>query len=134
MDRGQLPMTVIEAALGLLLLTAVTFTFALGVPGPGTAERQLDTYASDAATILANEPPGHARQTRLGEVIGSPEAFDRERDALRRRVERILPANVMFRVETAHGTVGHPLPDGVPTGSATVATSGGEVTLRVWYA
>jgi hypothetical protein len=127
-------MTVIEAALGLLLLTAVTFTFVLGVPAPGTAETQLDTYAADTATILVNEAPRHAEQTRLGEVVSSRGAFERERDALRRRVERILPANVMFRVETDHGTVGHPLPDGVATGSATVATTDGRVTVRVWYA
>jgi hypothetical protein len=113
---------------------AVTFTFVLGVPAPSTAEAQLDAYASDAATILVNEAPRHARQTRLDEVVSSPAAFERERGALRRRVERILPANVMFRVETDHGTVGYPLPDGVPTGTATVTTTGGDVTLRVWYA
>lgn len=134
MDRAQLPMTVVEAALGVLLLTAVTFSFVLGVPAPDTAESQLDTYASDAVTILASEPPRHADQTRLGEVVSSEEAFHREKDALRRRIERILPPNVMFRVETDHGTVGHRLPDGVPTGTAAVSTVGGSVTLRVWYA
>jgi hypothetical protein len=126
-------MTVIEAALGLLLLTAVTFTFVLGVPAAGTADAQLDAYASDAATILVNEEPTHAEQTRLAEIVSSADAFERERGTLHRRVERILPANTLFRIETDHGTVGHPLPDGVPTGTATVTTTGGDVTLRVWY-
>lgn len=134
MDRGQLPVTVIEAALGVLLIVSVTFTFVLGVPAAGTSEAQLDAYAADAATILANEPPRHAGQTRLGEVVSSETAFQRESDALERRVERILPPNVLFRVETEYGTVGYPLPDGVPTGTATVTTTGGELTIRVWYA
>jgi hypothetical protein len=134
MDRGQLPVTAVEAGLGLLLLLGVSFTFVLGVPGAGTGETQLDAYASDAATLLANEPPRHAEQTRLGEVVGSEAAFRREKGALERRVERILPANVLFRVETEHGTVGHPVPDNVPTGTATVTTTGGDLTIRVWYA
>jgi hypothetical protein len=133
-QRGQLPVTMVEAALGVLLLVSVTFTFALGVPDRGATEAQLDAYAADAATLLANEPPRHADQSRLGEVVGSEAAFRRERGTLERRVERVLPSNLMFRVETRHGTVGHPLPDGVPTGTATVTTTGGRVTVRVWYA
>lgn len=134
MDRGQAPVTVVEAGIGVLLLTAVSFTFVLGVPAADTTETQLDVYARDAATLLANEPPRHADQTRIAEVVSSEASFDREKGALRRRVGRILPANVMFRVETEHGTVGHPLPDDVPTGTATITTSEGDATLRVWYA
>lgn len=134
--RGQASITVIEAGLGVLLVLSVLFTFALGVPGGGTAQSQaqLDIYASDATTLLANEPPRHQDQTRLAEVTKSQDAFEREKDELERRVERILPENVMFRVETKYGTVGHPLPDDVATGDATVLTTNGEVTLRVWYA
>jgi len=136
MRRGQASVTAVEAALGVLLVTSVTFAFALGVPGAGEqrAQAQLDAYAGDAATLLSNEPPRHADRTRLAEVTASPAAFDREKGALERRVDRILPANVMFRVETRHGTVGQPLPSGVPTGEATVTTANGDVTLRVWYA
>ncbi len=133
--RGQASITVIEVGIGLLLVLSVLFTFALGVPD-GTDEQtqaQLDTYAADAATLLSNEPPRHQDQTRLAEVTKSQDAFDREKDELERRVERILPDNVMFRVETAHGTAGHPLPADVPTGEATVLTTNGEVTLRVWF-
>jgi len=135
-SRGQTSITVIEAGLGVLLLTTVMFTFALGVPD-GTdrrAQAQLDVYASDAATLLSSEPPRHNDQTRLAEVTRSPRTFDRERGELERRIERILPPNLMFRVETEYGTVGHPLPADVPTGEATILTTNGEVTLRVWYA
>lgn len=134
-DRGQASLTVIETGVGLLLLLAVLFTFAVGVPAGDQeqAQTQLDVYATDAATLLSNEPPRHRDQTRLAEVAASTRAFDREKEELNRRVERILPDNVLFRVETTHGTVGHPLPDNVPTGEATVVTTNGAVTVRVWY-
>lgn len=134
MDRGQLPLVIIEAGLGILLLVGLTFTFALGAPGAATHEAQLDIYAADAATLLANEPPRHAAETRLGELLSSESAFEREKTELTRRVGRVLPPNVLFRIETEYGTVGHRLPDGVPTGTATVTTIGGTVRVRVWYA
>lgn len=133
-ERAQLPTPAIEAALAVTLILGVAAGFALGVPAPNTEEPQLDAYASDAATILASEPPRHQGGTRLGEVLESASAFDRERGALRRRVSRILPANLMFRVETPHGAVGHPRPGGVAVGSATVRTIHGDVTIEVWYA
>jgi hypothetical protein len=136
MRRAQLSLTAVEAALGVVLVTALAVAFVLGSPGASEAETeaQLDTYAADAAVLLANEPPRHAEQTRLAEVTASRQAFERERDALERRIERILPANLLFRVETRYGTAGQPLPDGVTTGERTVLTTNGEVTLRVWYA
>ncbi|PSP25143.1 hypothetical protein BRC61_00540 [Halobacteriales archaeon QH_10_65_19] len=136
MGRGQASITAVEAGLGVLLLFTVTLGFAFGVPGdePAKTRAQLDTYAADAATLLANEPPRHANQTRLAEVAASADAFERERDALERRVDRILPDNLLFRVRTPHGSVGYPPPDGVETGTATVLTTEGDVTLSVWYA
>ncbi len=134
MDRGQLPVTVVEAALGVLLVVGVSFTFALGVPAAATGEAQLEVYAADAATLLANEPPRHAGESRLRELVRSDAAFRREGAELAHRVERVLPPNVLFRVETEYGTVGHRLPDSVATGTATVTTTGGTVTIRVWYA
>lgn len=133
--RAQASLTAIEATIGVLLLGAVLLTFALGVPDGSDqqTQAQLDLLADDAATLLSNEAPRHRDQTRLAEVTASQATFDREADALERRVERILPDNVMFRLETAYGTVGHPLPADVPTGEATVLTVNGEVTLRVWY-
>lgn len=134
--RGQASITALEAGLGVLLLTSVVFTFALGISDGDEQRReaQLGTYADDVATLLANEPPRHGEQTRLAEVTASSEAFERERAELERRIERILPDNLMFRVETEYGTVGHPLPADVTTGEATVLTTNGDVTLRVWYA
>jgi hypothetical protein len=134
--RGQASITALEAGLGVLLVTSVLFTFALGVSNGEQRQReaQLDTYADDIATLLANEPPRHDDQTRIAELIGSSEAFEREKRELERRIERILPDNLMFRVETEYGTVGHPLPADVPTGETTVVTTNGDVTLRVWYA
>ena len=136
MDRGQASITAVEAALGILLLLSVTFGFALGVPDeePAEAQAQLDTYAADAATLLANEGPRHSDQTRLSEVTASPAAFEREKEALERRLDRILPANLLLQVETPYGAVGYPIPDRSKTGAATVLTTNGEVTLRVWYA
>ena len=135
MRRGQASITVAEAAVGVVLIAALTVGFAIGLPGDETStQAQLDVYAADATTLLTNEGPRHGDQTRLSEVTASESAFERERAELDRRVGRILPANIMYQVETRYGTVGSRLPDDVPTGEATVLTSNGEVTLRVWYA
>jgi hypothetical protein len=132
-DRGQLSLSAIEAGVGILLVFAVAATFGLGLPDPGVREAQLDRYAEDAGDVLANEPPRHGATTRLAEVAASPARFEREHDALERRVDRILPDNLLFQVETPHGTVGYPRPDGVPIGEAFVPTTGGTVHIRVWY-
>lgn len=117
----------------MVLLLALVAGFSLGVAPAETGSPQLTAYAQDAATILANEQPRHRGQTRLAELARSRSAFDRERAALHRRAERILPDNVLFRIETRHGTVGHRLPPDVRTGTATVTTASGTVTIRVWY-
>jgi hypothetical protein len=134
MDRGQAPLTAVEAALGVLLLASVAFVFVLGLPASPADETQLELYASDAATVLSSEGPRHADQTRLAELAASREAFEREQGALERRLDRLLPANVLYRIETEHGVVGHRLPADVQTGTATVSTVNGDVTVRVWYA
>jgi len=133
-DRGQLSISAVEAAIGVLLLFATTATFALGVPDAGSDQAQLDEYAGDAASVLSREPPRHGGSTRLAEVSRSRSAFERERDALERRVERILPENLLFRVATPHGAVGFQRPADAPTGRATVPTPSGRITLWVWYA
>ena len=134
MDRAQAPLTTVEAVLGVLLLSSVAFVFVLGTPASQADEAQLELYASDAATVLSSEGPRHADQTRLAELAASRQAFERERGALERRLDRLLPANVLYRIETEYGTVGHPLPADVRTGTATVSTVNGDVTVRVWYA
>jgi hypothetical protein len=127
-------MSALEAAVGVVLVLTVAVGFTLEVPEPNERRAQLDAYAEDTATLLVNEPPQHGGATRLGEVIESRRAFDRERANLRNRVDRILPANVFFRVVTPYGDIGSQEPPGVTVGSATVPTTSGTVTIRVWYA
>ncbi|PSP93414.1 hypothetical protein BRC91_09925 [Halobacteriales archaeon QS_4_62_28] len=134
MDRAQLPVSLLEAALGVVVILGIALGFALGVPAPPTREPQLDAYAEDAVTLLATEPPQHRNTTRLTEIVASEGAFQREQGTIRDRTDRILPDNVMFRVETPHGAVGIPRPGGITTGTATVTTVEGPVTIRVWYA
>lgn len=133
-DRGQISLSLIEAAVGALFILTVTMGFALGVPQPDTREPQLDRYAEDAATVLASEPPRHQGVTRLAEIVRTNESFHRERDTLDRRVDRILPDNLLYRVETRHGSVGFRKPAGVPVGRHTVTTVDGDITIWVWYA
>lgn len=133
-DRGQLSLSVIEAALGVAFVLAIAVSFGLTLPEPATEEVQLDAYASDTATVLTDESPRHVGESRLTEVTRSPAAFQRERDALRERVGRILGENLLFRIETPHGTVGYATPTGVSVGQATVPTRNGVVVIRVWYA
>lgn len=133
MDRAQASLTAVEAAIGVLLLLGVTFAFALGVPSPPTERAQLDAYADDATTILTTENPAHGETTRLSEVVSGNETFQREKGTLTDRIDRILPPNVMFRLETPYGTAGQAIPNGVRTGVATAITPHGTVTLRVWY-
>lgn len=131
--RGQLSLSVVEAGIGVVLILAVAMSFALGTPAPDERTAQLDRYAEDTMAVLADEPPRHADSTRLSEIVRSSAAFDRESTELERRVERILPENLMFQVETQHGSVGYPRPGTVETGTATATTVGGEIVLRVWY-
>lgn len=132
--RAQLSLSAIEVGIGVVLILSVAAGFGLGLPQPQTQEAQLDAYAIDATTVLSREAPRHAGATRLSEVTRSASSFDREREALERRVDRILPANLMFRLRTSHGSVGYRRPTGVPVGQSTVTTLHGEVTIWVWYA
>ena len=134
MRRAQLPLSLVEVALGAVLILGVTLGFALGTPAADTRTPQLTAYAEDTATVLSNEAPRHGGATRLGEVVESEAAFQRERAALDRRVDRIVPENLLYRVVTPHGTVGFPKPSGVATGTASVPTGYGRVRIEVWYA
>lgn len=132
-DRGQLSLPAVEAGVGVVFVLAIATGLSFGVAPPGGAAVQLETYAHDAATVLSGEPPRHRSATRLSEVLASPSSFERERDALRHRVERILPDNLLFRVATPHGAVGFRRPRGAPVGAATVSTGAGDLTIWVWY-
>jgi hypothetical protein len=135
MRRGQATITAIEAGIGVLLVLALSITFALGSPGGAdrASQAQLDAYAEDTATILSQEQPRHGDQTRLSELTASEEAFERESAAAKRRIEQLLPENVLFRLDTPHGAVGYPLPNNVQTGTTTILTTNDAVTLNVWY-
>ncbi|PSQ44477.1 hypothetical protein BRD17_04080 [Halobacteriales archaeon SW_7_68_16] len=130
-------MPAIEAALGVLLVAGVLSLFVVGAPGAGVEradERaQLDAYAEDAATVLAGQAPRHGGTSRVAEVVASERSFERERGALRHRVDRVLPDNLLFRVRTTHGSVGYRKPAGVAVGTATVMTTAGRVRIEVWY-
>ena len=134
MRRGQLPLSLVEVALGAALILGVTLGFALATPTPDTREPQLAAYAEDTATILVNEPASHSGSTRLREIISAEQSFTRERDSVERRVARILPENVLFNVRTPHGSVGTPVPRQLTTGTATIPTGSGTVRIEVWYA
>jgi hypothetical protein len=134
MRRGQVPLPVLEAAIGVLLLLALVLVLVTGTPSPDEGAVQLDAYAEDVGVLLRSQPPRHANGTRLAELAASPAAFERERDALDRRMRRLLPDNLLYRVRTEHGSVGHSVPDEVHTGTATVPTVNGRVVVRVWYA
>jgi len=132
--RGQLSTPVVEAGLGVILIFAVVTTFALGVPGADTQQAQLDLYAEDTAAVLSGETPRHQDATRLTELARSEDAFEREHERADRRLDELLPDNVLYQIETDHGITGMERPGGVPYGSATVPTEHGDVTIRVWYA
>lgn len=136
--RAQLSVTLIEAIVGAVFVLGVAMFFSLGVPPAGDDTAQLERYASDTVTVLENEPPRHAGETRLTELTRSQSGFDREQDALERRVGLILPDNVLYQVEVSgdgarYGAVGQHRPHGVPVGYAAVTTRHGEVELWVWY-
>lgn len=132
-DRGQLSLPAVEVGIGLLLVFAIVALIALGVPATDQQRAQLDAYAADAATVLEEAEPRHGGATRVDELTASADRFGREADELEARVERILPDNVLFQIETPHGAVGATRPSGAPAGRATVPTLHGEVTIEVWY-
>lgn len=128
--RGQISVPALEAGIGAVLVLGIVSLVALGMPAPADESPQLEAYASDTATLLADPATG---EPSLEEAIRSKAAFEREADALGDRADDILPDNLLFRIETPHGAVGHDPPDGV-VGAETVPTEHGEVTVSVWHA
>jgi hypothetical protein len=133
-DRGQLSLSVVEAFVGALLVVAVATTFALGAPAADVDRPQLDRYAGDVATALADRPATGTTGSLAAAVARSAESF-RDRDAeLRRAAEAVLPPDVLVRVETPHGAVGFAPPSSGAVGTARLTVGGGTLTVEVWYA
>jgi len=133
MPRGQLSLSVVEAAIGVVLVLGVAAGFTVGAAGPTPSTPQLDALAHDTATVLGTEPTERGRDARLAALARSNRSFARVREPTRRRIVALLPSDVLFRVRTPHGTFGYPHPPTAAVGSATVATRYGPVTIRVWY-
>jgi hypothetical protein len=133
MSRGQLSLSIVEAAVGVVLVMGVVAGFAVGATGPTSSTPQLDTLARDAATVLASEPRESGDDSRLVALARSDRSFRQAREPTRERLTSLLPADVLFRVHTPQGTFGHPQPPAAAVGSATVQTRHGPVTIRVWY-
>lgn len=133
MSRGQLSLSVIEAAIGVALVMGVAAGFTVVSTGPVASTPQLDTLARDAGTVLASEPVEDSTDSRLATLARTPDAFASVREPTRERLDELLPADVLFRVQTPHGTFGYPQPPTAAVGSSTVPTRYGPVTIRVWY-
>jgi hypothetical protein len=134
-DRAQLATSLVEAAVGALLILSVVAGF-LWVPveeAATEADPTLDRTAADALAILDAETPVGDGRSRLSAGCRSQRAFDTERDALDERLDSVLPTSVFGRIETPHCVVGAPRPNGVPSGRATLSTGRCAVTIRVWY-
>jgi len=128
-DRGQSATPLVEAAIGVLLVFAVASTLLVGVPDPDRREARLDRYAADGLALAASEG-----RPALATALASRSAFERHRDGLARRLDRLFPPQLRYRLRTPYGSVGAPRPAGVPTGRARTVTPSGRVTLWVWYA
>jgi hypothetical protein len=133
MSRGQLSLSVVEAAIGVVLVLGVAAGFTVGTAGPSSSTSQLDTLAHDTATVLRSEPTDRGENSRLTALARSERSFDRIREPTRRRIATLLPDDVVFQVRTSHGSFGYPHPPTAPVGSVTVPTRYGPVTIRVWY-
>ncbi|MFD1632372.1 DUF7262 family protein [Haloplanus ruber] len=133
MRRGQLSLSVIEAAIGVVLVVGVAAGFTVGVAPAPSAEPQLDSLAHDTATLLDSEPAPGGGDAWLVALARSSASFDRLRPDTRERVARALPADVAFRITTPHGTVGYPRPPRTTVGSTSVSTRHGPIRVRVWY-
>ncbi|MFB6155362.1 MAG: hypothetical protein ABEJ22_05655 [Haloferacaceae archaeon] len=132
--RGQLSLSVVEVTVGLVLVATVAAGFGVGVPAPDVERAQLDRYAADAGTLLADDPAPSGDGSLLAVASRTPEGFAATSGALDNRTAELLPGSVLYRVETPQGAVGYRPPDGIPVGRASVPTLAGTVTVRVWYA
>lgn len=129
-SRGQLSLTVVEAAVATLFVLAVAAGFALTPAHPATVP--VDQQATDAASLVATVPadgPG----TLLGAACASPGDFDSRAERLHAAAARAIPNAAFVSLQTPEGTVGTPPPDGARTGRAPAVVPGCTATVAVWY-
>lgn len=132
-ERAQLATSLVEAAVGALLILAVVAGFVWVPTDAGQSDAELDRLAADALAVLDAEPPAGDGHSRLTAACRSPESFATEREAIRQRLDATLPTGAFGRLETPHGVAGEPQPNGIPVGEATLPTAGCTATIRVWY-
>lgn len=130
-DRAQLSLTLVEAAIGavLVLSVAALVVFAAGGSGPSGEHARLDRYATDLGQVLV-DPSGGA--PTLKTLVGSARSFDRVETAIRREAAATLPSGVFYRIETRYGSLGHPVPATEIVGTTTIQTVNGTVRIWVW--
>lgn len=133
MPRGQLSLSVVEAVVGVVLVVGVAAGFTVGTAPSPSPEPHLDALAHDTVTVLGSEPTDAGDETRLVALARTPSSFEGSRDSTRDLIERLLPADVAFRVVAPHGSLGYPRPPSTAVGSVTATTRYGRVTVRVWY-
>ncbi|SDZ92306.1 hypothetical protein SAMN04488065_1241 [Haloplanus vescus] len=133
MSRGQLSLSLVEAAVGVVLVLGVTAGFALGTAAPTSATPRLDALAHDTTTVLGSDPVDDGQRARLVALARSESSFTRVQVSARERIRALLPVDVLFRVQTPVGSFGAPRPPTATVGSATASTRYGSVTVWVWY-
>ena len=118
----------------MLILSVVAGFLWIPAGQAGTsAETTLDRTAADALAVLDAESPVGEGRSRLSAACYSERAFSVEAGALDDRLDVVLPTSVFGRIETPHGTIGAPKPNGAPSGRAALPTGRCTVTIQVWY-
>jgi hypothetical protein len=131
--RGQLSLSVVEAAVGLLVVVAASTTFVVGLPATGATAGELSVLAADGVAALDATTPDGEGASRLAALARDRSGFVTEEDEAAEQLRALYPAGVRFRLETPHGAVGWPHPPRGPVGTARTRAANTTVTLWVWY-
>lgn len=132
----------------LLVTTAGFYALLAGLYIVGRAycdvrTTQLEGYVAEVVSIFRSprssarvgESAIHPGSEWFEDAFQSEEEFERNRELLHMWVRRILPKNVMYRLNSPYGTVGHRVPDNTHVVSDTIFVERVDfrVTLSVWY-
>lgn len=129
--RGQLSIPTIEVSIGILLVFGVISLLTIGVTPPAQVDPQLEQYAEDTGVLLIQT--GTEKAPPLAGALTDKATFTQYRSAISQRTDRLLPDNLMYVIETPHGTIGHQPPAYVTTGRTIRTTPHGTVTITVYY-